>query len=122
MAQNDSLGIAMAIVNKFFPLLGTNLDQAMMFYDNSASLFFEGNQMNGKEQILQFFHSLPSMTFAVDGYEVQTVPGTSLWTMVVIFGKLLIQDKGGSFHSTLFVEASTQNKVARITYHSLTIN
>jgi hypothetical protein len=55
----------------------------------------------------------------VTGYEVQTVAGSDLWSMVVVIGTVSIgSDKVVSFHSSVYVESRRADRTAFIRYHS----
>lgn len=122
MTSNDSLGIANEIINKFIPSLGTDRTACLGFFGDDSSLFFHGDQLENKDQISEFLEQLPSSVFLVEGYEVQSVPNTQLWTMMVVFGKAVIGDTGAKFFSTIYVEAIPTEKIAKIVYMTMDFN
>jgi hypothetical protein len=117
----DSLGIAQALVESFFPKLAQISDrsEAVTFYGEGATLYFQGNERTGRQAIHEYLAGLPPMSLNVTGYEVQTVPGSDLWSMVIVIGSVQIGgDKVMSFHSSVYVESRCSDQTAFIRYHS----
>ncbi|KAK8889471.1 hypothetical protein M9Y10_034218 [Tritrichomonas musculus] len=115
----DSLGIAKVIVDTFMRSIGSNNNEAINFFGDDGTLFFNGQTITGKSNILSFLDSLPKLSIRVTGYEVQTVPQSNLWSMVVIIGTSQIGDDNfKTFHSSAYVEARTSDHKAFIRYFS----
>ena len=119
--DQDSLGIADAIIQNFFPSLqqASNRENAISFFGDDASLYFQGTTVTGKQNIYQFLSSLPDLTFNITGYEVQTVPQSDLWSMLIVFGTMQ-NEHVQTFHSSVYVEARKSDQTAFIRYFSLT--
>lgn len=117
----DSVGIASAIVNVFFKSLNEDRKTAATFFGEDGTLFFQGETVTGQNNILEFFNSLPSISLRVTGYEVQTVPQSDLWSMVIVIGTSQIGEENSKiFHSSAYVEARTSDHTAFIRYFSFT--
>lgn len=118
--SNDSLGIGQTILLQYFPLFMQRHEEALKFYGGNAVLCWDGENHSGIEEIKEFFNQLPEISFQISGFEVQTVPNSSLWTMLVVFGTYeapgnIIRD----FHSTFYIESDQNEKKAIIQYQTL---
>ncbi|OHT04835.1 hypothetical protein TRFO_27629 [Tritrichomonas foetus] len=117
--HHDSVAIAQTIAVQYFPAFMRSHDEVLGFYSNNAVLTWNGQNLSGKSEIHQYFKTLPEVSIQVAGFEVQTVPGTNLMTMLVVFGSIeapgnLIRD----FHSTFYIESMPEKKEALIRYHT----
>ena len=117
----DSIGIAKAIVEVFFTALNEDRAQAVSFFGDDGTLFFQGDTVTGKDDILEYLNGLPNLSIRITGYEVQTVPQSDLWSIVIVIGTSQIGDENSkTFHSSAFVEARTSDQTAFIRYFSFT--
>lgn len=117
----DSIGVAEAIVHNFFKLLNDDHNQAASFFGEDGTLFFQGETITGQNEICEFLDNLGNISLRVTGYEVQTVPQSNLWSMVVVIGTSQIGEETSKvFHSSAYVEARTSDKTAFIRYFSFT--
>lgn len=115
----ESLGIGQTIVLNYFPLFMKSPNEVLQFYGNNSVLTWNGTNLNGIDEIRNFFGQLQNISFQVSGFEVQTVPNTSLWTMLVVFGTSeapgnIIRD----FHSTFYIQSDLNVKKGIIRYHT----
>ncbi|KAK8875883.1 NTF2- export protein 2 [Tritrichomonas musculus] len=115
----ESLGIGQTIVLNYFPLFMKSPNEVLQFYGNNSVLTWNGTNLNGIDEIRNFFGQLQNISFQVSGFEVQTVPNTSLWTMLVVFGTSeapgnIIRD----FHSTFYIQSDPNVKKGIIRYHT----
>lgn len=115
----DSVGIGQTILLQYFPHFMESHNEVLHFYGSNSVLCWNGENYNGIEEIREFFNQLPEISFQVSGFEVQTVPNTSLWTMLIVFGTSeapgnIIRD----FHSTFYIESDPNEKRAIIRYHT----
>ena len=115
----DSVGIGQTIIIRYFPLFMKSHEEVLDFYGSSSVLCWDGENHNGLEEIKEFFNDLPAISFQISGFEVQTVPNSSLWTMLVVFGSCeapgnIIRD----FHSTFYIECDQNEKKAIIQYQT----
>ena len=123
VVSEDSYGVAHAIINTsgFLEKFISGDRSIEDFYGQQSCLNCNGNEIRGRENIGTFIESnaQQGMSLAVKGWEVQTVPGSDLWSMVVAFGS--IQNGNGTtnnFHSTLYVESRRIDKTAFVRYHT----
>jgi hypothetical protein len=116
--EPDSLGIARTLVDSFFPALAEDRETAVSFYGESATLYFQGEQVSGLADIAGYLSNLPPFTLRIGGYEVQTVPGSDLWSMIVVIGSIQVNGQTKAFHSSLYVEARREDQTAFVRYHT----
>jgi hypothetical protein len=117
--SGHSLGIASVLVKAFFPALENDRKKAGTFYGSCATLCWQGEQIDSDRKIREFLARLPQFQVRVDGYEVQTVPGSDeTWSMVVVIGTIKLQDSVKRFHSSLYVEARKDEGVAFIQHQA----
>jgi hypothetical protein len=116
--EPDSLGVARTLVDSFFPALAEDRDTAISFYGESSVLYFQGDQASGIAEIANYLQALPPFSLRIGGYEVQTVPGSDLWSMVVVIGSIQVNGQTKAFHSSLYVEARRQDQTAFVRYHT----
>jgi len=121
MAENhiDSNGVAQTIILEYFQSMMGDRSDVISFYGHNAVLFWKGQEFSGNVEISAFLNSLPeTITFQISGFEVQTVPNTDLWTMLVVFGTYQEpRSKLSDFHCTFIIDSKTDEKTAFIRYH-----
>lgn len=116
----NSIAIGQKLVMDYFQTLMGSRDDILSYYGHDAVLNWNGDESIGHEEIQNFLFDLaPTITFQITGFEVQTVPDTDLWTMLVVYGSYQPpNDKMRDFHSSFFVEARTEDQTAFIRYHT----
>ena len=103
----DSYGVAKALVCDFMNKFGSSPAEAAEYFGQGATLFYQGTQTQGRDNIRQFLESKGRLSLTVNGWEVQTVPGSDLWSMVIAIGSVIDLSSGqsASFHSAFYVES-----------------
>lgn len=122
VVSEDSYGVANAIMtNAFLEKFIAGDNSIAVFYGQQSCLNCNGTEHHGREAISAFIESqaVQGTTLEVKGWEVQTVPGSDLWSMIVAFGSLMSCDGSTTnFHSTLYVESKSADKTAFVRYHT----
>lgn len=117
----DSFGIAKFIVERFLPDFSEDPSRISDWYGEGATLCYCGQQAKGRAAISGLLSQLPKTSIRVDGWEVQTVPDSNLWSMIIVIGMMKDVDTGkmGNFHSSFYVESRSDDHKAFIRYHAL---
>jgi hypothetical protein len=115
-------GIGDALIGTFFPSFEGNREEALTFYGDRATLYFQGTEIVGSEAISAFLSGVPPFScLHVDAFDVQPIPRpASSWFLIVATGKLSFGNHFSTFHSTFCVESRQQDCTAFIRSHSFT--
>lgn len=116
--SDHSLGIAQTIVLRYFPQFMENHSNVIQYYGSQSVLHWGGVDYTGTMEIETFLKGLPESTIQVGGFEVQTVPNTTLWTMLIVFGTMNMNHSTRDFHSTFYIESNEDANKALIRYHT----
>jgi hypothetical protein len=115
-------GIGEAIVEQFLPSFLLGQEDALVFYGEGATLYFQGQELRGIDEIRTFLAGIaPFSNVHVAGFDVQPIPGRELsWSLIVATGQIGVSDRLASFHSTFCVQGRKEDCQAFIRSHSFT--
>ena len=113
----DSNGVAQALVTDFMSKIGSDVEEAAQFYGEDAVLNFKGRVSQGRDAIRSFLQTKQGMSLDVAAWDVQSVPGSDSWTMVVVMGRMTSDGRNMPFHSAFYVESRSDDNTAFIRYH-----
>ena len=115
-----SNGIADKLAKELEFLLSNNRKQLISYYSNDATLYFQGVNYNGEEEITNFYDNMGKIEIKINAYDAQTIQAPGSWTMIVFTGTCTIGDfeKIFDFHSVIYTDADENLQTALIRYHS----
>jgi hypothetical protein len=105
-----SLGIAQTIVSDYFFKLANARGEVLEFYGANASLIWDNTTCDGIASIRSFIEQMPVSSFVINSYNVQTVPDTNLWTMVIVTGTFVVPGSTQSFHATFVIDSNSDTQ------------
>jgi hypothetical protein len=115
MAINiHSLGIAQTIVSQYLFRLTNARGKVLQFYGSNSSLIWDSTTCDGIASIRAFISQMPMYNFVINGYNVQTIPETNLWTMVIVTGSVVAPGFTRSFHATFIIDSNSETQRALI--------
>jgi hypothetical protein len=115
MAINlHSLGIAQTVVSQYFFKLMNARGEVLQFYGSNASLIWDSTTCDGIASISAFINQIPVCNFVINGYNVQTVPETALWTIVIVTGTIVAPGVTRGFHATFIIDSNSETQRALI--------
>lgn len=122
IASPYSISVAQKIVRDYFQAIMGNRSDVIMFYCHDAVLHWDGTDYIGLGEIQAFFDQLEKqVTFQIVGFDVQTIPDTDIYTMLVVYGSYLVPGaRMQDFHSTFYIECRTSDGTAVIKTHCFT--
>jgi hypothetical protein len=121
-AWTHARGIGEAVVERFLPLFALGREDALPFYGEGATLYFQGEERRGADEIRAFLAGIsPFAGLRVAAFDVQPIPGRGgAWSLIVATGQAGVGDRLASFHSTFCVQGRKEDCQAFIRSHSFT--
>lgn len=118
-----SYGVGKAIISILREAFANDPNQAAGYYAEGATLYYEGQPVQGRDNIRSFLEKRGQVTINITGWEVQSCPQVVPdvdFTMVVAFGTIhnLASGSFSSFHSACYVSHKTIHDRAVISYHT----
>ena len=113
-----AIGIGQRLAGDYFQLFMEKREAVVRFYEPDAVLTWEGAEYKGRMEIMKFLQRLPHQTFQVTSYDVQYVPNTDFFVMIVVTGTVQAPNHFGDFHSTFYCSASRKENKAFIKFQT----
>jgi hypothetical protein len=109
-----SLAIGQTIILDYFDRLSKQPDTAIDFYGETSSLVWDGSEFNGVSEIREALKD-KQMHYQIGSATVQTVPNTTLWTLLIVTGTY---DDGPRFHASFYLEGEIETHRAVIRHQN----
>ena len=115
----ESQSVAHALFTNYFKQFQEDPLSILPFFGKDSTLFWNGEAYRGIDEIRRFLEVCPKIEFEIRGYDVQSVPGTDLWSMLVVYGYTKAYGRHTTrFQTTFYVESRTRDHVGFIRYQA----